>query len=146
LFACDALLLGRVTYEAFAKAWPSRTDEAGFADRMNNISKFVVSTTMQTAGWKNSTIIKENIAEEVTKLRQQSGKDILVAGSGKLVKALMDHDLVDEYRIMVHPIVVGGGRRLFGDGTDRKTMELVETKTFKTGTVVLVYQPKRNGK
>lgn len=96
LFASDALLLGRVTYQGFADAWPSRTDEAGFADRMNSLPKFVVSTTLEEVGWNNSRLIKGNIAEEVSKLKQQPGQDILIAGSGELVHTLMQHDLIDE--------------------------------------------------
>ncbi len=113
LFASDALLLGRVTYQGFAKAWPSMTDEHGFADRMNGLPKFVVSTTLEEVEWNNSRLIKGNIAEEVYKLKQQPGQDILVAGSGELVHTLMQHDLIDEYRIMVHPVVLGSGKRLF---------------------------------
>ena len=141
LFASDALLLGRVTYQGFAKAWPSMTDEQGFADRMNSLPKFVVSTTLEKLEWNNSRLIKENIAEEVSKLKQQPGQDILVAGSVELVHTLMQHDLIDEYRIMVHPVVVGSGKRLFKDETDTKVLKLVDTKTFSSGIVVLSYQP-----
>jgi len=141
LFASDALLRGRVTYQGFAKAWPSMTDEQGFADRMNSLPKFVVSTTLEKLEWNNSRLIKENIAEEVSKLKQQPGQDILVAGSVELVHTLMQHDLIDEYRIMVHPVVVGSGKRLFKDETDTKVLKLVDTKTFSSGIVVLSYQP-----
>jgi dihydrofolate reductase len=112
LFASDALLLGRVTYQGFAKAWPSMTDEEGFADRMNSLPKFVVSTTLEEVEWNNARLIKENIAEEVSKLKQQPGQDILIYGSGELVYTLMQHDLIDEYRLMVHPVVLGSGKRL----------------------------------
>lgn len=141
LFASDALLLGRITYEGFAKAWPSMTDEGGFSDRMNNIPKFVVSTTLDKAEWNNSTVIKENVVEEITRLKQHPGKDILLAGSGQLLHTLMQHDLIDEYRFMLHPIVLGSGKRLFRDGIDTKTLKLVDTKTFSTGIVVLTYEP-----
>lgn len=141
LFACDALLLGRVTYEGFAKAWPAMTDEAGFSDRMNNLPKFVVSTTMDKAEWNNSTVIKENVVEEITRLKQQPGQDILLAGSGQLLHTLMQHDLIDEYRLMLHPIVLGSGKRLFHDGIATKTLKLVDTRTFSTGIVVLSYEP-----
>jgi len=141
LFASDALLLGRVTYQGFAKAWPSITDEQGFADRMNSLPKFVVSTTLEKLEWNNSKLIKGNIAEEVSKLKQQHGQDILIAGSVELVHTLMQHDLIDEYRIMVHPVVVGSGKRLFKDETDMKVLRLVDTKTFSSGIVVLSYQP-----
>ncbi len=140
LFASDALLLGRVTYQGFAKAWPSMTDEAGFADRMNSLPKFVVSTTLEEVAWNNSRLIKGNIAEEVYKLKQQPGQDILIAGSGELVHTLMQHDLIDEYRLMVYPVVLGSGKRLFRDGSDTTVLRLVETKTFSSGVVVLSYQ------
>ncbi len=142
LFASDALLLGRVTYEGFAAAWPSMTDEEGFADRMNSLPKYVVSTTLEEPlEWNNSTLIKGNIAEEVSRLKQQPGQDIAVHGSADLVNTLMQHDLIDEYRLMVHPVVVGSGKRLFKDGSDTTVLRLVETKTFSTGVVVLTYQP-----
>jgi dihydrofolate reductase len=141
LFASDALLLGRVTYQGFAAAWPSMMDEEGFADRMNSLPKFVVSTTLEKVEWNNSRLIKENIAEEISGLKQQPGQDILVAGSGTLVQTLMHHDLIDEYRLMVHPVVLGSGKRLFGDGTDMKVLRLTDTRTFSSGVVVLTYQP-----
>ncbi len=142
LFATDAHLLGRVTYQGFAAAWPSRTDEAGFADRMNSLPKFVVSTTLEAVEWNNSRLIKDakRVAEEVSKLKQQPGQDILVAGSGELVQTLMQHDLIDEYRLLVYPVVLGSGRRLFRDGS-KATLKLVETKTFSSGVVLLRYQP-----
>ena len=140
LFASDALLLGRVTYQGFAKAWPSTTDEQGFADRMNSLPKYVVSKALQKVDWNNSRLIKGNIAEEVAELKQQPGRDILVAGSGKLVHTLMQHDLVDEYRLMVHPVVLGSGKSLFRDGISRKVLRLVGTKTFSSGIVLLSYR------
>jgi dihydrofolate reductase len=140
LFACDALLLGRVTYDGFAKAWPAMKDTGDFGERMNDIPKFVVSTTLKAARWNNSTIINNNVAVEIKKLEEQPGKDILVAGSAELVHMLMQHDLVDELRLMIHPIVVGGGKRLFGEGIDRKILRLVDTKSFSSGIVVLTYQ------
>ena len=146
LFASDALLLGRVTYQGFAAAWPTVTDEAGFADRMNGLPKYVVSTTLEEVTWNNSRLIKGNVAEEVTRLKQQSGQDILVGGSGELVQTLMQHDLVDEYRLMVHPVVVGGGKRLFRDGSDMRVLRLVETKAFSSGVVILSYEPARKEK
>ncbi|MHB8624937.1 MAG: dihydrofolate reductase family protein [Aggregatilineales bacterium] len=143
LFASDALLLGRVTYQGFAKAWPSMTDEAGFANRMNGLPKYVVSTTLEVVEWNNSRLIKGNIAEEVSKLKHEPGQDILIAGSGDLVHLLIQHDLIDEYRLMVHPVVVGGGKRLFREGSDKKVLKLVDTKTFSSGVVILSYQPAR---
>jgi dihydrofolate reductase len=140
LFASDALLLGRVTYQGFAAAWPSYQDGAGFADRMNGLPKYVVSTTLDTAEWNNSTLIKENIVEEIAKLKQESGQDILLAGSADLVHTLMEHNLIDEYRLMVHPIVVGSGKRLFREG-DNRVLQLVDTKTLSTGIIILTYHP-----
>ncbi len=119
LFASDAHLLGRVTYQIFAGAWPSRSDEEGFADRMNSLPKYVVSTTLKKAEWKNSHLIRENSAAEILKLKQQPGRNILVAGSATLVQTLIQHDLIDEYHFLVFPIVLGGGKRLFQRGTDR---------------------------
>ena len=141
LFASDALLLGRVTYHDFAAAWPSMTDETGFADRMNSLPKFVVSTTLEEVEWNNSRLIKGNVTEEVSRLKQQPGRDILVAGSGQLVHTLMQHGLVDEYRLMVHPVVLGSGKRLFRDGSETTALRLVDTKTFSSGVVVLTYRP-----
>ena len=110
LFASDALLLGRVTYQGFAAAWPSMTDEAGFADRMNSLPKYVVSTTLEEPlEWNNSTLIKGNVAEEIAKLKQQPGKDISISGSGTLVRSLLRDGLLDEITLMVHPIVLGAG-------------------------------------
>jgi dihydrofolate reductase len=143
LLATDAHLLGRVTYQGFAAAWPSRTDEEGFADKMNNLPKYVVSTTLEKAGWNNSTIIKENVAAEVSKLKEQSGQDILVAGSAMLVNTLVGHELIDEYRLLVYPVVLGSGKRLFRDVTNI-AMKLVETKPFSSGVVLLRYQPDQN--
>ncbi len=139
LFASDALLLGRVTYQGFAAAWPGRTDEAGFADRMNSLHKYVVSTTLEEVEWNNSRLIKGNIVEEISKLKQQPGQDILIAGSGELVHTLMQHDLVDDYRLLVYPVVLGSGKRLFQGGS-KTTLRLVETRTFPSGVVLLEYQ------
>lgn len=141
VLASDALLLGRVTYEGFAEAWPSRTDEVGFADKMNSMAKFVVSTTLDEVEWNNSTLIKDNVAEEVSKLKQQPGQDILVAGSRQLVHTLMQHDLVDEYRLMVFPVVLGSGKRLFEDGSEKTRLKLVGTKTVGEGVLILTYEP-----
>ncbi|HEX9075683.1 MAG TPA: dihydrofolate reductase family protein [Anaerolineae bacterium] len=143
LLASDALLLGRVTYQGFAAAWPSIKDESGFADRMNGISKYVVSTTLQQAGWNNSHLIKSQVVEQVSKLKTMPGQDILVAGSGQLVRTLMQHDLVDEYRLMVYPVILGGGKRLFQDGSDRRALRLVEAKPVGSGILTLVYRPER---
>ncbi|MEK6252310.1 MAG: dihydrofolate reductase family protein [Actinomycetota bacterium] len=136
----DAQLLGRVTYQGFAEAWPSMTDEAGFADKMNSMPKYVVSTTLEEVEWNNSTLIKGDVAEEVSKLKQQPGGDILVAGSATLVHTLMEHDLVDELRLMVFPVVLGSGKRLFGEGSDRTDLRLVDSKRLDSGILILTYQ------
>jgi dihydrofolate reductase len=141
LFASDALLLGRVTYDGFAAAWPNMPDTGDYGERMNSMAKYVVSTTLKNAAWNNTTIISQNVAEEVKALKNQPGQNILVFGSGQLVNTLMQHDLIDEYWLMVFPIVLGGGKRLFGDGS-KATLKLVETKMV--GDVSLVcYQPVR---
>jgi|SRR5215204_1629561 len=140
MFASDALLLGRATYEEFAGAWPSRSGDP-FSEYMNNVPKFVVSTTLRKAEWNNSTLIKENIAEEITKLKQQPGKNISITGSGTLVQSLMQADLIDEYQLLVCPVVVGSGKRLFEDEGDQKALKLVDSKIFSTGVVYLAYQP-----
>jgi len=144
LSTSDALLLGRVTYEGFAKAWPSRKDDLGFADKMNNMPKYVVSTTLKKLDWNNSQLIKSNVVEEVKRLKQQPGKDILVYGSGKLVNTLLQHNLVDELRLMVHPVVLGSGKRLFDDNAESlKVLKLAESKTFPSGIVLLSYHPSK---
>lgn len=140
LFASDALLLGRTTYQAFASAWPSITNEQGFADRMNDLPKYVASTTLDGPLDWNATLIKGDVAEEVSGLKEQDGKDILIGGSADLVRGLMQHDLIDEYRLMVFPVIVGKGKRLFGDGIE-KALDLVDTKAFGSGVVVLTYRP-----
>jgi dihydrofolate reductase len=140
LFASDAMLLGRMTYQGFAESWPSQTDEQGFADRMNSLPKYVVSTTLQKAEWNNSHLIKANVVEAITALKQQPGEDILVHGSCTLVNTLIQNDLVDFYRLLVYPVVLGTGKRLFQDGT-QTALKLVETKSFSSGVVMLCYQP-----
>jgi dihydrofolate reductase len=141
LRAADAQLLGRITYEGFAAAWPSMTDAEGFAERMNGMPKYVASTTLKKAEWNNSTIIKENLAQEVAALKQQPGGDILVAGSMTLIAALMEYDLVDEYRLLVYPIVRGKGKRLFTDGKSA-SLTLVENKPMgASGVCLLRYVP-----
>jgi dihydrofolate reductase len=140
LFASDMLLLGKATYQIFARSWPARTGD--FADRMNNIPKYVVSTTLNQLAWNNSCQIKDThyVLEEILKLKQQPGQDILVTGSGMLVKTLMQHDLVDEYRLLVHPLVLGSGKRLF-TGESQAALKLVQALPFVTGMVLLKYQP-----
>lgn len=143
LFASDALLLGRVTYQGFAAAWPNMPGTGDYGVRINGLPKYVVSTTLQVVEWNNSRLIQNNTAEKVSQLKQQPGQDILIFGSGDLVHTLMQHDLIDEYRLMVFPVVVGSGKRLFREGSEKKVLRLAETKTFSSGVVVLSYQPER---
>lgn len=139
LFAADALLLGRVTYQHFAAAWPSMTDEAGFADRMNSLPKFVASTKLHEPLEWNATLIQGDLAEQVSKLKLEDGQDILVFGSGDLVHTLLLHDLIDEFRLMVFPVILGSGKRLFRDGIATSALRLLETTTFGSGVTVLRY-------
>ena len=138
-FASEALLLGRVTYEWFAEAWPSRDGE--FADKFNNMPKYVVSSTLGEPEWNNSTVLKGDIVEEVRKLKREQNGDIVVHGSARLVQALIEHDLVDELRLMVYPVVLGSGKRLFGDTSDGKRLRLVESKVVGDGVSILIYRP-----
>jgi len=138
----DALLMGRVNYQEWAAYWPASTDQP-IADVMNNIRKYVVTTTLDTVEWNNSTLIKGDLAEEITKLKQQPGKNIAMSGSATLAEWLLHEGLLDELRVMVHPIVVGQGRRLFTDGKPQQTLELVDSKTYRTGVVDLTYRPAR---
>jgi dihydrofolate reductase len=140
--AADALLLGRKTYEGFAAAWPSRTDEAGFADKMNSMPKFVVSTTLHDPEWSNSTAIQGDLAQEVAALKDRF-ETILVYGSAQLLHALLQHRLVDELVLMVFPVVLGSGKRLFADGLDRAGFEIIET-TPMGQVVTLVLRPARD--
>ena len=125
VMASEALLLGRVTYEGFAAAWPDREGE--FADKFNGMAKYVASSTLETPGWNNTTVIRGDLAAEVSKLRAAEGGDVLVNGSAQLVGTLLESDLVDEVRLMVFPVVLGKGKRLFGDGV-RRPMRLVESR------------------
>jgi dihydrofolate reductase len=138
-FASEALLLGRVTYEGFAEAWPSRDGE--FADKFNNMPKYVVSSTLAAPEWKNSTVLKGDLVEEVEKLKREQDGDIVVHGSARLVQTLIEHDLVDELRLMVYPVVLGGGKRLFGETSDKKPLRLVESKVVGDGVSILIYRP-----
>jgi dihydrofolate reductase len=134
-----ALLLGRVTYEGFAAAWPSMEGE--FADKFNSMPKYVVSSTLQEPEWNNSTVLKGELVEEVSKLRQRLDGDIVVHGSAQLVQTLIEHDLVDQLRVMVFPVVLGTGKRLFGGTSDKKRLRLVDSKTVGDGVAILIYQP-----
>ena len=145
LTAAGAQLLGRITYQGFAQAWPAmNTDD--FGKKMNSMPKYVVSTTLTaaTATWENSTVIAADVAGEVTRLKERTEGDVLVAGSGNLVATLAEHDLVDEYRLMVFPTVLGTGKRLFGEGFPRTDLRLVESRRVgPDGVMILVYQPAR---
>jgi dihydrofolate reductase len=134
-----ALLLGRVTYEGFAEAWPSR--EGDFADKFNSMPKYVVSTTLENPEWNNSTVLKGDIADEVTKLKREQDGEIVVHGSARLVQTLLEHDLVDELRLMVYPVVLGSGKRLFGETSDKKPLRLVDTKVVGDGVAIFTYAP-----
>jgi dihydrofolate reductase len=137
----DAMLLGRVTYEEWAAYWPSQ-GEQDVAGYMNNTPKFVVSTTLEEPlEWQNSTLIKGDVAQEIARLKQRPGKDVSITGSGTLVRSLLRDDLLDELRLMVHPVVVGSGKRLLEEGGAHKALKLVDSKTFGSGVVYLTYQP-----
>ena len=151
LAASDALLLGRATYDDFAAAWPNmmeqyegprRAELQEYTDMMNGYPKYVVSTSLrEPLEWNNSTLIQEDVVEEVSSLKRQPGKGILIFGSGDLMNTLLQHELIDELRLMVFPVVVGNGKRLFGDGIDKTVLKLVDTETFGLGVVVLTYRP-----
>jgi dihydrofolate reductase len=135
----DALLLGRKTYEGFAAAWPSRDGE--FADKFNNMPKYVVSSTLKDPEWTNSTVLDGDLADEVSKLRDEVDGDIVVHGSAQLVQGLVDNGLVDELRLMVFPVVLGAGKRLFGETSDKQRLRLSDSKTVGDGVQILTYEP-----
>jgi dihydrofolate reductase len=135
----DALLLGRVTYEGFADAWPERQDEQGFADKFNSMPKYVVSSTLEDPEWNNSTVIGTDLETEVPKLKEQHEGDIVVHGSGQVARELLDKGLVDEVRLMVFPVVLGKGKRPF-DGADMSALKLADSKTVGEGVIVLTYE------
>ncbi|HRL11143.1 MAG TPA: dihydrofolate reductase family protein [Aggregatilineales bacterium] len=139
--AADALLLGRVTYEGFAAAWPNSPDEG--APYFNSVRKYVVSNTLDKAEWNNSVIISGDVVREIQTLKQSVGRDIMVHGSGTLVQTLLQHDLVDRVRLLVYPVVLGTGKRLFADGT-AATLQLLETRAFSSGVTALIYAPARS--
>ena len=141
MLQADAVLLGRTTYEIFADSWSSRiNNEFGVADKLNSMPKYVVSRTLQKAEWHNSTVIKGDVPKEVARLKEQPGGIIAIIGSGKLVGALMQHALIDEYRLMIHPVILGSGQRLFPDGS-HAALRLIETRTLSSGVVLLRYEP-----
>jgi dihydrofolate reductase len=139
----DALLLGRKTYEGFAAAWPSREGE--FADKFNTMPKYVVSSTLKDPDWTNSTVLDGDVADEVSKLREEQDGEIVVHGSAQLVQALLEHGLVDELRLMVFPVVLGAGKRLFGETSDKRPLQLTDSKTVGDGVAILTYEPAGTG-
>ncbi|HSS04877.1 MAG TPA: dihydrofolate reductase family protein [Solirubrobacterales bacterium] len=141
LIEAEVQLLGRVTYEGFAAAWPTIEDEAGFAEKMNSMPKYVVSSTLGEAEWNNSTVLRGDVVEEVTRLKDEVAGVILVAGSARLVQALVEHDLVDELRLMVFPVLLGSGKRLFGDVSGKKPLKLIGSRTLGDGIALLTYEP-----
>jgi dihydrofolate reductase len=138
--ASDALLLGRRTYEGFAAAWPQRSDDAGFAEKFNSMPKHVVSSTLKDPEWNNTTVIEGDLAEEVGKLRERYDGDVVVHGSAQLAQWLIENDLVDELHLMVFPVVLGTGKRIFGETSDKKPLKLVESRTVGDGVQILVYE------
>ncbi len=141
--ASEALLLGRVTFEGFADAWPSREGE--FADKFNNMPKFVVSSTADGSQWNNSTVLEGDVADEVSKLREDQEGDVVVHGSAQLVQTLLEHDLVDELRLMVFPVVLGSGKRLFGETGEKRRLRLADSMTVGDGVNILIYERAAEG-
>ena len=141
LQASEALLLGRKTYEGFAAAWPTMKGTGEFGEKMNSMTKYVVSSSLEHAEWTGSRLIKGDVAAEVRKLKSKPGQDLLLSGSGQLFNALLRENLIDLYRFMLHPIVLGKGKRLFADGADQRILDLPETKRFSAGIVILEYRP-----
>jgi len=140
--ACDAILFGRTTYAMLAPYWsPLKNNEDGIADKINSVQKYVVSSTLKKAAWNNSTIIKCNVVEEVTKLKQLPGHEIHIEGSATLVQLLMSADLIDEYRFLVHPIIIGSGKRFFKEEMKTRAMKIIKTEKLDKGVVLNCYQP-----
>jgi len=144
----DALLFGRVTYQLMADYWPAAAtntstskDDLEIADKMNNLSKIVFSKTLQEVKWNNSRLVKDNIAEEISKMKQQPGKDMVIFGSGSVVSTFMQHGLIDEYRIIVNPVVLGNGKPLFKGINGKQNLKLLKTKVLGSGVVILYYEP-----
>ena len=139
--ASDTILLGRTTFEEFASAWPDRSGD--MADYFNQTPKYVASTTLESVDWQNSTVLRSDVAAAVKRLKEQNGREISVTGSGTLVRSLLAADLVDELRVMLHPVVVGRGKHLFEDAADAKGFKLAASETFSTGVLNLTYVPAR---
>ncbi len=140
-FGSEALLLGRVTYEAFARVWPTMKNE--FADKFNAMPKYVVSSTLKNADWNNSTILSGDVIEEVSTLKKTLQGDIVVHGSARLAQTLIGADLVDELRLMIFPVILGSGKKLFGEMDQKKPMQRISSQTVGDGVEILIYQPKR---
>jgi dihydrofolate reductase len=143
LMNSDGLLLGRKTYEIFAALWPSLSGKLPYVDKLNSMAKYVASTTLKELEWENSQLIEGDVAEGVAKLKQQPGQDLVMYGCHDLMHSLLEHDLVDEYRLLVHPVVLGKGRSFFEDGAGRVDLDLVDTAVISNGVAVLTYQPVR---
>jgi dihydrofolate reductase len=150
--AADTLLLGRVTYQSFAGSWPYVPDnpaappgEKEYARKLNAMRKIVFSKTLPTVEWNNSSLVKEVLPEAITKLKHEPGGDMLIYGSASIVQTLTNHGLIDEYQLLVHPVVLGSGKPLFRDIRDRRKLQLVKTKTFSSGVIGLYYQPEKPG-
>ena len=139
----DAYLLGRKTYQIWAAFWPTATGDEELAERVNGIPKYVVSNTLTRADWSNSTLINGDVVSQVIDLKKQAGGDLVVYGSADLVDLLLEHDLVDEYRLLIYPTILGSGKHMFRDGIDTRYLQLVGTRTFSSGVVLLTYQPQR---
>jgi dihydrofolate reductase len=139
--AADTILLGRVSYEEFAAYWSDKAGDGGLGDYFNDTPKLVASRTLESVEWKNSKLIKGNVAEELSRLKQTEGKNIAIIGSMALVRSLLSDGVLDELELLVHPVVVGNGKKLFPDGADQQTLKLMKSATFETGVVHLVYQP-----
>ena len=144
VFEAEALLLGRVTYEGFASAWPTMSDEVGFAEKMNAMPKYVVSSTLEEAGWSNSTVLSGDVPDKVARLKRELDGVILVAGSAQLVQTLLEHDLVDELRLMIFPVALGLGKGLFGELSDKKPLRLTDLRQVGDGIAILTYEPARD--
>jgi len=140
LVEAEAQLLGRHTYDGFAAAWPGMSDDAGFAEKMNSMPKYVVSSTLETAEWNNTTVLSGDLAEEIAKVKSEVDGVILVAGSAQLVQGLLEHGLVDELRLMVFPVVLGSGKRLFGAGEEKLSLKLADSRTVGDGIAILTYE------
>jgi dihydrofolate reductase len=143
LQASDALLLGRKTYEGFAAAWPTMPGTGEFGEKMNSMTKYVVSSTLNKVEWAGSQLVKGDVAAEVRKLKKQPGQDLLLSGSAQLFNALMRENVIDLYRFMLHPVVLGKGKRLFAHTADQRILDLAETKRFGSGIVILEYEPSK---